>query len=184
VRPEHELKFYSAGHIRRPQGMSVAEMALQKAQRGLVALIASPGIPKINSGQEFGEDTPRTIDFCPINWEKLKRTLHHRHHDMVSRLIVTRRSFGALRSDNIYFEADDFVRDQVVRLRRWDEQGTVILAALNFSDAVRTVALDIPANGIWRDVVADQPFSLSAGHQPFELKPWQGLLLITIFLRP
>ena len=132
VRPEHELKFYSARYINRPPGMSVAEMALRKAQLGLVALFAAPGVPMIYSGQEFGEDAPRTIDFCPINWEKLKRTAHHQHHDLVCRLIVARRTYAALRSDNIIFEADDFVRDQVVRLRRWDEQGTVVLAALNF----------------------------------------------------
>lgn len=68
VRPEHEIKFYSAGFISRPAGMSIAEMALRKAQLGLVVLFAVPGVPMIYSGQEFGEDAPLTIHFCPINW--------------------------------------------------------------------------------------------------------------------
>jgi 1,4-alpha-glucan branching enzyme len=163
--------------------MSVAEMALRKAQLGLVALFVVPGVPMIYSGQEFGEDTPRTIDFCPINWEKLKRTAHHRHHDLVCRLIVVRRNYGALRSDNIKFEADDFVREQVVRLRRWDNEGTTVLAALNFSDGRRTVTLDLPSGGVWRDVVGDRAYHLDAGNNQFELEAWQGLLLIPIYMR-
>lgn len=183
VRPEHELKFYSAGYIRRPDGMSVAEMALRKAQLGLVALFAVPGVPMIYSGQEFGEDTPRTIDFCPINWEKLKRTAHHQHYDLVCRLIMVRRNYQALRSDNINFESDDFVHEQTVRLRRWDENGTTVLAALNFSEATRTVTLDLPSAGVWRDVVGDRAHELNVGNNQFELQPWQGLLLIPIYLR-
>ena len=26
----------------------------------------------IYAGQEFGEDTPRTIDFLPLHWEKIE----------------------------------------------------------------------------------------------------------------
>jgi 1,4-alpha-glucan branching enzyme len=180
VRPEHELKFYSAGNIHRPPGMSVAEMALRKAQLGLVALFAVPGVPMIYSGQEFGEDAPRTIDFCPINWEKLKRTAHHQHHDLVCRLIEARRTHAELRSDFIHLEADDFIQSQIICLRRWDESGTVALASLNFSDSSRTVALDLPARGIWRDVVADRLYNLDGGAHQFELQAWQGLLLVLI----
>jgi 1,4-alpha-glucan branching enzyme len=184
VRPEHELKFYSAGHINRPAGMSVAEMALCKARVGLVALFAVPGVPMIYSGQEFGDDSPRTMDFRPMNWEKLKRTAHHQYHDMVCRLIATRRSFGALRSDHILFEPDDFVHEQVVRLRRWDEQGVVVLCALNFSEGRRTVTLDLPSRGVWHDVVEDKSYQLEAGSHDFELLPWQGLLLVPVQAHP
>jgi 1,4-alpha-glucan branching enzyme len=180
VRPEHELKFYSAGYIWRPPGLSVAEMALRKAQLGLVALFAVPGVPMIYSGQEFGEDAPRTIDFCPINWEKLKRMAHHQHHDLISRLIMARRSYPALRSDHIHFEADDFVESQTVRLRRWDESGIVALAALNFGDTERTVTLDVPARGVWHDVVSDQRFTLQTQAHQFHLDAWQGLLLLPV----
>jgi hypothetical protein len=67
-----------------------------------------------------------------------------------------------------------------VRFRRWDDEGGVVLAALNFSDQFRTVTLDLPSSGPWRDIVADQLFSLAAGDNHFELRPWQGLLLIPI----
>jgi 1,4-alpha-glucan branching enzyme len=182
VRPEHELKFYSSGHITRPPGMSVAEMALRKAQVGLVALFAVPGVPMIYSGQEFGDDAPRTIDFCPINWEKLKRTTHHQHHDLACRLIVARRTYAALRSDNLLFEPSDFVRDHVVCLRRWDEEGTVAFCALNFHEQQRIVTFDLPAGGVWRDVVADRVYHLDSGQHQFALEAWQGLLLLPIHM--
>ena len=180
VRLEHELKFYSAGHISRPAGMNVGAMALQKAQLGLIALFAVPGVPMIYSGQEFGEDTARTIDFCPINWDKLKRIAHHQQFDLVVRLIEARRTCAALRSDGIYFEPSDFAHDQVVRLRRWDDAGEVVLAALNFGDSARVVIVDVPVAGVWREVVSNQTLQLTAGPFEFELGPWQGLLLLPV----
>lgn len=183
VRPEHELKFYSAGHINLPPGMNVAEMALRKAQLGLVVLFAAPGVPMIYSGQEFGEDAPRTIDFCPINWGKLKRTAHHQHYDLVCRLIVARRTYAALRSDNIRFEVDDFMHDHIVRLSRWDEQGTTVLCALNFADRQRTVTLEIPRAGEWRDVVTDHVYQFEQASHRFELDAWHGLLLTPLPVR-
>ena len=90
VRPEHEIKYYSWHNMQRPEGMSVPELALRKAKLGLVALFAAPGVPMIYAGQEFGEDAPRTIDFCPINWERLDRISHHRHRELVQRLIAAR----------------------------------------------------------------------------------------------
>ena len=180
VRPEHEIKFYSAGHIKRPDGMSVAEMALRKAQLGLVALFAVPGVPMIYSGQEFGDDAPRTIDFCPINWEKLKRLAHHEHYDLVCRLIQARRSYAALRSDNIHFEPDDFAQEQVVRLRRWDEQGVAVLAALNFGVEPRRVTMNLPTGGVWQEVVGERTYQLAAGNHEFVLEPWRALLLTPV----
>jgi 1,4-alpha-glucan branching enzyme len=183
VRPEHELKFYSAGHISLPPGMSVAEMALRKAQLGLVTLFAAPGVPMIYSGQEFGEDAARTVDFCPINWGKLKRTAHHQHHDFVRRLIVARRTYAALRSDHIRFEVDDFMHAHTVRFCRLDDQGTTVLVALNFADSPRTVTLEIPGAGEWHDVVTDKVYWLEAGSNHFELAAWQGLLLAPLPVR-
>ena len=100
IRPEHEIKYYSRRHIQRPPGMSVQQMALRKAGTGLVTLFAAPGIPMIYAGQEFGEDAPRTIDFCPLQWGKLDTDLHRNYLDMVCRLIRARRTCSALRGDN------------------------------------------------------------------------------------
>lgn len=180
VRPEHEIKFYSAGHMLRPPGITIDDVALRKALLGLVALFAAPGTPMIYAGQEFGEDAPRTIDFCPIHWSYLRRHAHQRHFAAVKRLVAARRTVGALRGDHILFTHDDFVRDQIVRFRRWDDGGSTAVVALNFSHEEREVFLDIPERGEWRDVVTDTVYRLKPGWSSFSLAPWQGLLLVPV----
>ncbi len=183
VRPEHEIKYYSFAHIELPPGMTLAEVALRKAQVGLVALFAAPGVPMIYAGQEFGEDAPRTIDFCPLNWDKLRSKLHQAHLAMANRLIDARHTYPALRSDNIYFEPDDFATSHVVRLRRWDDAGTSVLAALNFGASMRRVMLDLPGGGAWCNVVSGRIYHLSGGLNAFELQPWEGVLLCPLHPR-
>jgi 1,4-alpha-glucan branching enzyme len=179
VRPEHEIKYYSASNIRRPEGMSVQELALAKAILGLAALFTAPGVPMIYSGQEYGEDAPRTIDFCPLNWDRLKRLIHRAHYGAVCRLISARRAFSALRSDAIQFEVDDFARDGLVRYKRWDEHNTV-LVALNFGETAKRTELTAPWPGRWRDVVSAQEYTLAEGSHELELKPWQALVLVPV----
>jgi 1,4-alpha-glucan branching enzyme len=183
VRPEHEVKYYSFAHIDRPAGMTLTELALRKAQVGLVALFAAPGVPMIYAGQEYGEDAPRTIDFCPLNWDKLHQRPHQAHLAMVTRLIAARRSYAALRSDHVYFEPDDFVATQVIRLRRWDDSGTNVVAALNFGPVTRRVTLDLPGGGAWCNVVSGRIYHLSGGLNAFEVQPWQGILLCPLYAR-
>jgi hypothetical protein len=55
-----------------------------------------------------------------------------------------------------------------------------VLAALNFSEQPRTVTLDIPVGGVWRDIVGDRVYELDRGIHQFDLKTWQGLLLIPL----
>src|SRR5690606_7688590 len=108
---------------------------------------------------------------------------HQEQHALTRRLILARRSYAALRSDNIHFEADDFVHEHVVRLSRWDEDGTTVLAALNFSGEPRRVSLYLPHSGIWHDVVGEHTFHLSAGTHHFDLAAWHGLLLVPLSAR-
>jgi hypothetical protein len=58
----------------------------------------------------------------------------------------------------------------------------VVLAALNFSESQRNVTLDLPAGGVWRDVVGDRIYNLEAGANSFQLEAWKGLLLIPIYV--
>jgi 1,4-alpha-glucan branching enzyme len=177
VRPEHEIKYYSWQKMKRPPGMSVPELALRKAKLGLVALFAAPGVPLIYAGQEYGEDAPRTIDFCPLNWNRLDRISHVRHVQLVRRLVATRKSSTALRGDHILFADDDFARDRVVRFRRGNPDGEVALVALNFGETTCQVSLDVPYAGAWYDVVSNHMRHLTAGPATYELGPWQAVLL-------
>ncbi len=76
-RPEHEIQFWGE-HIQlgRPGGAApvrhhVGSWPCRRRGWGLVALLTSPGVPMLLAGQEFGEDSARTIEFWPLDWKKL-----------------------------------------------------------------------------------------------------------------
>lgn len=178
VRPEHEIKFYSARHIQRPADMSVDDLALAKAALGLIVLFTAPGVPMLYAGQEFGEDAPRTIDFLPLHWEKLKRPPYAAHLALVRRLVRLRRSYPALRSDHILFYDNDFVTEKLIRYRRWDDRGDWVAVALNFGDVPQATNLPLSGDGRWRDVVEGRAYVARGGRVELRLRPWQGVVLV------
>ena len=178
VRPEHEIKFYAAKHIKRPPGMSLQAVALAKARLGLVALFAAPGVPMIYAGQEYGEDSPRTIDFVPLQWHKLSRDEHTAHYALTQRLIRARRMHPALRSDWIDFLPDDFARDKYVRFHRWDGAGDHAVVALNFDWIPAAVELSFPWDGRWRDVVSNRVRTVKGGRLRMTLGPSASVLFL------
>lgn len=183
VRPEHEILYYSQSHIQRPADMSVYELARAKALLGLITLFTAPGVPMLYAGQEFAEDAPRTIDFQPLHWDKLTQFAHLHYYQIVKRLICARKTYSALRSDQIEFYVNNFAMDQVVRFQRWSDnptsspQGQPVLVALNFSAFERTIDLPIPSSGLWRDWVSDRVYRVANNTWSTTLAPWQGVIL-------
>lgn len=183
VRPEHEIIFYSQGHIVRPAGMTVHQLAEAKALLGLVAVLTAPGIPMLYAGQEFGEDEPRTIDFQPLHWDKVQRPGYQRYLALVKRLVAARRSHLALASDHIDFYADDFASEQIVRFERrlyGEQRGDLadfVAVALNFGGIARKIELKTPWPGRWQDLVSEQHFQVDQRCW-ITLAPWQAVVLV------
>jgi 1,4-alpha-glucan branching enzyme len=183
VRPEHEIIFYSQGHITRPAQMTVQQMAQTKAFLGLVTLLTAPGIPMLYAGQEFAEDAPRTIDFQPLHWDKLQQVEHQQHLRLVKQLIATRRAHPALAGDHIRFYPNDFPREQVVRFDRFltdETNGTMtdfVAVALNFSGVRREVELTVPWSGRWHDVISEKFHTINQTIE-LTLPPWQAAVLL------
>lgn len=179
VRPIHEVLFYARQHIQKPPDLTWTEVALRKAMVGLIALFAAPGVPMLWMGQEYGEDLPRTIDFLPLKWEKLRKEPFQTYWKTVQRLIHARRSSAGLRSDHIEFFSDHFVQTQVIRFRRWDmEGGDCALVAINFSHEPRQTTLPFPWDGVWREVVSGKSHRIKNGQRTFTLEPWSGRLYL------
>ena len=132
----------------------------------------------IYAGQEYGEDSPRTVDFLPLQWGKLERREHRRHFDVVRRLVRARRKHPALRSDHIDFLHDDFAADGFVRFCRWDDEGDYAVAALNFSADAHEVELPVPMAGRWRDVVGNRFRTARHGHVSVVLRPYEAVLFV------
>ena len=184
VRPEHEIIFYSRRHITLPAGMNVHELARRKALLGLIALLGAPGIPMLYSGQEFAEDTPRTIDFQPLHWGKLQQAVYADYAALVTRLIGARRHRAALQSDHIRFYPNDFAQEKLVRFDRFalaadgNTLTDFVTVALNFGERRQQTELTLPWAGRWRDLVTNQVRQRKAGPWQTTLGPWQGVLLV------
>lgn len=178
VRPEHEIHYYSGKHIPRPPGMGLDDVALARATLGLVALFAGAGVPMLYSGQEFGDSSPRTIDFVPLQWPRLNRPAGQAHHALVQRLIAARGAHPAMRSDNISFEPDDMLQHGITRFWRWDDVGDAAAVVLNWTQRTRRVDLHLPYAGSWRDVVSDRGRTVSAGPLRLTLPPYSAALYI------
>ena len=178
VRPEHEIKFYSGKHIPKPKGMTLQDVALARARLGLVAAFAAPGVPMIFAGQEFGDDSPRTIDFVPLQWSKLAQPKFRTHMEAVKRLIRARRRYPALRSDNINFLDNHFAAEHLVRFCRWDDNGGYAVAALNFGTELREIELPVPHDGRWRDVAGNRLRRAEGGRLSIRLAAYDAALFV------
>ncbi|MBW7883811.1 MAG: alpha amylase C-terminal domain-containing protein [Caldilineaceae bacterium] len=180
VRPEHEIKFYTGKHIPRPGGMSIQQLALVRARLGLVALFAAPGVPMLYAGQEYGDDSPRTIDFVPMQWDKLRRAAHRTHYEIVRRLVRARKQHPALRSEYINFLSNDFASEHLVRFCRWDDNGDYAVIAINFASHSQDVRLPVPHDGRWRDVVRNRLRTAANGWLSLRLHAYDAALFVAV----
>jgi len=184
VRPEHEIIFYSQGHITRPPEMSFQEMARAKALLGLVALFAAPGVPMLYAGQEFAEDAPRTIDFQPLHWAKLQHQPYASYIATVKRLVRARKEHAALRSDQIIFDENEFAKEQFIRFNRvaYEEDEVTIsdfvAVILNFGPNKIKTTVTLPWRGAWIDLVADRQYRPRTEQWHGTLAPWQAMMLV------
>lgn len=183
-RPEHEIQFWGA-HIAwcdpAPEPFASRwELALRKARLGLVALLTSPGVPMLYAGQEFGEDSPRTIEFWPLDWQKLKLPQGQEQFAFYRKLIHLRAGHPALRSDHIEYYWDDFPRFKVLRYKRWDGNGDVVVVGLNFDCVTQRVGLGFPHNGPWHEVLSDAIVPVEGYWRDFDVPPWSALVLVPV----
>ena len=179
VRPEHEIKFYSGKYIAIPKGWTLQQVALARALLGLVAVLTAPGVPMLYAGQEFGEDTPRTIDFLPTGWERRTQPGFREQLEIVTRLLRLRRNAPALRSDAIEFMPNDFAQEKIVRYRRWsgDDPAETVWVVLNLGSNGRYVEFPGIEDGAWIDVISGKRRSATGGRLRLLVGPHQAVVL-------
>ena len=181
-RPEHEIQFRGE-HIQLADPEEAAkyktrwELALQKGRLGLAVLVTLPGVPMLFAGQEFGEDSPRTIEFWPLDWTKLEIPQGRQQFEFYQRLLHLRHEHLALRSDHIEFYNDDFRRFKVLRYKRWDGDDVVVVAA-NFDCVAQKVGLGFPHDGRWHEVIAGATVEVQGHWRDFIVPPWSAIVLV------
>jgi 1,4-alpha-glucan branching enzyme len=186
-RPEYEIQHWrdyiqpaaSRKNGDGSQAISRYALALQKARLGLAVLLTSPGLPMLLAGQEFGDDSPRTIDFWPLDWAKLESIEGRQQFEFVQRLLRLRREHPALRSDCVEYYLDDFKRHKLVRYKRWDASaGDVVVVVANFDNVSQKAGLGFPHDGWWRNALAGTRHHVQGNWREFTVPAWSALVFV------
>ena len=156
-------------------------MEWYRTQPWAIALFTAPGVPMLQSGQEFAEDhwlpeddsnTGRRVRPRPLRWRLADDSIGQAMSRLYRRLAAVREQFPALRSTNFYpdhwdewqtrFNPAGFGVDterQVVLFHRWGFSETGALqrfyVVLNFSPTAQWVRVPLPENGPWTDLLSN-----------------------------
>ena len=154
-----------------------------KTQPYMIALFTCPATPLIQNGQEFGEDywlmeddqgTSRRVKPRPLRWDFVNDPIGSSLYKLYKQLIGIRKAHDALRSANFYpnsweewqtqFNPEGYgvnVQRQVVIYHRWgigeDGGSERFIVVINFSSVSQLVDIPFSANGIWTDLLNNQP---------------------------
>jgi 1,4-alpha-glucan branching enzyme len=140
------------------------------------ALVATaPGPPLMYHGQEWGEQTDKSQGPNPIYWDRLENDIGRGMHEQFRRLAWLRRNTPALRTSNVEVRATDpMIR--CLELHRWDEGGSEVVTAVNFSTATQDFVLKL-SPGPWKDALTDGEINSETGEfqvrlEPFDVQVW------------
>lgn len=171
---ELKLKGFSLDEIRR------------RAEMALALTLTAPGPAMVYSGQEFGEETPKTVGANPINWSRLSGWLNRRHRSLqesTRALVQLRTSHPALRTGEIKVQQDDLPASVVIYERRAGEAAVVVAA--NFGRSGQKVSVRLPHGGTWRNVLENENFEPNRnGNTTVYLEPGAVAVLATVSHSP
>ena len=137
----------------RQKGYS-ADEAARRALLALALTLTAPGPAMVYAGQEFGEDTPKTVGPNPLNWKKTKGWFGARFRRLqgAARALATlRTTHPALRTGAVRMQEEGVPDDVAVYVR--GEGRDAVAVAANFGRRKRPVTVYLPEAAAWRNVV-------------------------------
>ena len=137
----------------------------RRALTAIAITLTTPGVPMIFAGQEFGEDTKKTLKDNPLHWEKIGTQWGQWLLEKSRELIQLRTTHPALKKDNLHILQHD---DTLVVFAR-QEASTCVVVAINFSKSVKEVTLPLPWRGTWDILMGDEAPTMESGSMT--LKP-------------
>ena len=129
----------------------------ESARRALLALaltLTAPGPAMIYSGQEFGEDTAKTVGPNPLDWKRTKGWFGERARglqDAARALATLRTTHPALRTGAVKMQ-ENGVPDDVAVYARGEGRDAVVVAG-NFGRRTRATTVILPEADAWRSVL-------------------------------
>lgn len=138
--------------------------AIRKSMLGAVALFTAQGVPMLYAGQEFGATAEKTIDVSKLPWEHLERGEYQALRNHYASMAYMRHTVGALNTNNFQVLLADHDK-RVLVFHRWNDEGSVVVVALNFSPTDQTVTFPFPQAGVWHEWLHD--YDEHVGEEPF-----------------
>lgn len=143
-----------AHEIRANPALNIDQAVTAKSKLGAIVLFTAQGVPMLYSGQEFGEQTPKTTDVSKLNWERLGDGVWADLHNFYATMCKLRTSQPALTKNNI--ETIMMDKDKkILVFKRWDKGGNQIVVGLNFAPIAQTVEVGFPRAGKWHEWILD-----------------------------
>jgi 1,4-alpha-glucan branching enzyme len=137
---------------------------IRKAQLGALAMFTAQGIPMIYAGQEFAAGAVKTVDESKLPWGQMEQDAGRVLYRHIASLAHLRQTCPAFQFNNIAPILVDHQK-QVIVFKRWTDDGSVAVIALNFSPERQFVTFSFPEPGKWHEWLFD--YDETAGHEPF-----------------
>ncbi|HRZ11293.1 MAG TPA: alpha-amylase family glycosyl hydrolase [Kiritimatiellia bacterium] len=134
--------------------------AERRALLALALTLTAPGPAMVYAGQEFGEDTAKTVGSNPLNWGRTEGWFGRparRLRDAARALVRLRTTHPALRTGAVTLDQQGLPDGVAVYTR--GEAGAAVVVAANFGRRERRVTVNLPGAGPWRDVLRGNPAS-------------------------
>jgi 1,4-alpha-glucan branching enzyme len=140
---------------------------LEKAT-GAVLLTAA-GTPMLYHGQEFGQDTKKTVDRNPLKWNYLDDPVHQGIYNYYRRLIWLRQNLKVLRSNN-YLTLQKH-NNQTFVYQRADANEQIVVAVNFHRNSNDILNIQFPHAGPWYEFITDDSVEVNATNvlENFEL---------------
>jgi 1,4-alpha-glucan branching enzyme len=155
------------------KGHMFGDVAFARVKLGLGILATIPGVPMIWMGQEFGAASEKSLDPRPLQWSLLKNERNAGLRNHVKGLLKLRKETPALHGDQFEVCFKDPGR-QVFAFKRWNDQGGVILVAVNLKHqaAGEIVVADCGLeDGRWHEYTSNYDSAVEGGILKDQLGP-------------
>lgn len=167
-----------AFEVRTNPTLDIDQAVNAKSKLGALAMFTAQGVPMLYAGQEFGEQTRKTVDANKLHWERLNDGTWSDLKNFYASLAKLRAANPALTKNTIEPIVVDNER-KVLVFKRWDDGGNQVVVGLNFSPVSQTLDVGFPRAGKWHEWTRDYDEEL--GENPVksvELPPSGGKVWI------
>jgi malto-oligosyltrehalose trehalohydrolase len=152
--------------------------AVRKSMLGAIMLFTAQGVPMLYAGQEFGANSPKTIDENKLPWNYLESDAGQALYKHYAALAYLRHTQAALQANNFEPLLVDHER-KVLAFQRWSEEGSIVVVGVNLTPEAQRAAITFPRPGVWHEWLHD--YDEEVGAEPHEVEIPDSFVKIWVF---